>query len=204
MKKRLNSLAERLNLLLLEASAQPVSMRLITDTLAGKGQAALLILLVLPFCQPIQIPGFSTPFGIILIFIGLRVAFGHHTWIPKALLDKEISFNTLQKISEIAIKITDKLSFLTSTRLTYLVNTPVLHIFHGLAIALMAFFLALPLPIPFTNLLSAYPILFFGLALLEDDGLMILVAYFFVVLCLIVFASLLFFGNEFYQNYLSF
>lgn len=204
MKEKENSLKERLNHLLSEAKGQPVSMRLITDTLAGKGQAALLILLVLPFCQPIQIPGFSTPFGIVLIFIGLRVAFGHHTWIPKKLLDKEISFKTLEKISDIAIKITNKLSFLTSTRLVYLVNKPALHIAHGLAIALMAFFLSLPLPIPFTNLLSAYPILFFGLGLLEDDGVMILLAYFFLFLCLLMFTFLFLFGKGFYQSYFPF
>lgn len=193
-----NSLANRLNHLLTEAKGNAVSMKVIIDTLAGRGQAALLILLVLPFCQPIMIPGLSTPFGIILIFIGLRIAFGHRTWIPKFLLNKEIPYKTLEKVAKVAIKITNKLSFLTSTRWTYFVKNPLLHICHGLSIALMAFVLALPLPIPLTNLLAAYPILFFGLALLEDDGVLIFVAYFLFYFCLGVFASLLFFGKEFF------
>jgi hypothetical protein len=195
MIEKQNSLANRLNRLLLEANGQSISFKHIIDTLAGRGQAALLILIVLPFCQPIQIPGLSTPFGIILLFIGLRVAFGHRTWIPKILLDKKIPFETLKKIANIAIKITDKLRFFTSTRLVGLVWPSPFRIFHGIVIAILAFFLALPLPIPFTNLLTAYPILAFGLGLLDDDGVMIIVAYLLFFICIAAFASLIFFGN---------
>jgi hypothetical protein len=56
-----------------------------------------MLLFSLPFCQPIQIPGFSTPFGILLAFIGLRIAFGHRVWFPKKLLEKKISYRVLKK-----------------------------------------------------------------------------------------------------------
>lgn len=195
-----HSLKDRLKHLMAQCEQRPVAVRVIVDTLEGRGQAVLLVLLALPFCQPIQIPGFSTPFGIVLIFIGLRIAFGHRTWIPQTLLNHEISYETLEKIAWLAINITDKLSFLTSARWTYLVNNPILRTAHGVSIALMASFLALPLPIPFTNLLTAYPIFFFGLALLEDDGLMIFIAYLLFYICLGVFALLLFFGKEFFAS----
>jgi len=195
MKKKVNYLAELLNKLLKDEQDENVSVRVIINALAGRGQAALLILLVLPFCQPIMLPGFSSIFGIISIFIGLRIAFGHRTWVPEKLLEKKIPFSTLKKIAAVAITITDKLRFFTSTRLVYLVNNPILHIFHGLSIALLAFLLALPIPLPFTNLFTAYPILLFGLALLEDDGVMIILAYILFFLCLAAFGSLIFFGN---------
>lgn len=197
MMTKINSLKERFDILLKKADGKKVSMKVIIDTLEGKGQAALLILLVLPFCQPIQIPTLSTPFGLILIFIGLRIAFGHRTWIPQFLLNKEISYHALEKVAKISITITEKLSFFTSSRWTYFVKTEALHVAHGLAIALMAFFLALPLPIPFTNLLAAYPILFFGLALLEDDGVMIFIAYILFYFSLGVFTALFFLGKSF-------
>ena len=196
MKIRRNSLAEQLNYLLNLAQTQDVSVKVVIDTLAGKGQAVLLILFSLPFCQPIQIPGFSTPFGIVLAFIGLRIAFGHRAWFPKLLLKKKISYKTLKKIASIAIKITDKLSFLISTRLVWLVKNPSLHIIHGLSITGLAILLALPLPIPFTNLLAAYPILAFGLGILEDDGLMIAIGYLLAVFCLSFFIVLIWFGKE--------
>lgn len=196
MKIRRNSLAERLNHLLSLAQTQDVSVKFVIDTLAGKGQAVLLILFSLPFCQPIQIPGFSTPFGILLAFIGLRIAFGHRAWFPKMLLEKKISYRILKKIASIAIKITEKLQFLISTRWEWLIKNPFLHVTHGLTITVLALLLALPLPIPFTNLLAAYPILAFGLGILEDDGLMISIGYLLSLLCFSVFIALIWFGKE--------
>lgn len=198
-KERKNSLAIRLNILLAEAKGEDVPIELIINNLKGRGLAALLIIFVLPSCLPVQIPGLSTVFGIILFFIGLRVTFGYRSWIPQTLMNKTVPFHTLKKISEIAIQITNKLRFLTSTRMTYLVQNPVLRVMHGLAIAILSLLLALPIPIPFTNMLCAFPILAFGLALLEDDGVMIIVAYVLFFICLAVFASLLFFGNSFFS-----
>lgn len=195
MKIKQNSLEQRFNHLLSLVPGEDISVKMIIEALGGKGQAALLILLVLPSCLPIQIPGFSTLFGVILMFIGLRIAFGRHTWIPHMLLEKKVPRHILEKIAKTAIAITNKLSFMTSTRLVYIVNAPALHICHGLAVTILAFLLSLPLPIPLTNLFAAFPIMAFGLGLLEDDGLMICIAYVLFFICLGVFASLLFFGK---------
>lgn len=196
MKIRRNSLAERLNHLLNLAQAQSVSVKVVIETLAGKGQAVLLILFSIPFCQPIQIPGFSTPFGILLAFIGLRIAFGRRAWFPQILLEKKIPYGILKRIASIAIKVTEKLSFLVSTRWEWLVQNSTLNVIHGLTITALAILLALPLPIPFTNLLAAYPILAFGLGILEDDGLMITIGYLLAFLCLSLYIALIWFGKE--------
>lgn len=196
---RSNSLAEQLNYLLIHAQEKGISVKDCLEILAGKGQAILLILLSLPFCQPIQIPGFSTPFGIVLSFIGLRIAFGNHAWFPKALLEKKIPYKIFKKAASIAIKITDKLRFLISTRWTWLVKNPLLRMVNGLVICLLAILMALPLPIPFTNLLAAYPILAFGLALLEDDGVMIAIGYALTIFCFSFFVALAWFGKEGFQ-----
>lgn len=195
-----NSLAERLNRLLDQANGQDLSLKVIIDTLAGKGQAILLILFSLPFCQPIQIPGFSTPFGILLAFIGLRIAFGHRVWFPSWLMEKKIPFRMLKKIASIAIKITEKLRFLISTRWTWLVQNPSLHIVHGLIITFLAIVLALPLPIPLTNVMAAYPLLAFGLGILEDDGVMIAIAYILAVFCFSFFIALILFGKGIFAS----
>jgi hypothetical protein len=42
----------------------------------------LVIILVLPFCQPIPLPGFSTPFGIALMIFGFRIALRQRPWLP--------------------------------------------------------------------------------------------------------------------------
>jgi hypothetical protein len=53
-----------------------------------------------------------------------------------------------------------------------------------------AFLMSLPLPIPLTNLLPAYTILFLAIGLLELDGLFILIGYGMTVATTIFFASI--------------
>lgn len=193
--KHQNILIDQFNQLLLD-HPEKVTLRTILETLGVRGSAFMLILIGLPYCQPITIPAISLFLGSIVCFIGLRIAFGNNSWLPQKILDRKINHETLQKIATISIKITEKLKFLISTRMKILVYNRLLVIMHGLTVALMGFFLLLPLPIPFTNMLPAYPILAFGLAFLEDDGLMIIIAYLFSIVAIVFFALLAWLGKE--------
>lgn len=197
MKQRKNILKESFQALLLHAESEPITVQMVVETFAGKGQAMLLILFSLPFCLPISIPGVSTPFGLILMFIGFRIAFRHRVWLPKALLKKTVSVSTMQKIAKYTVAVTDSLRFLLTTRMRWLFHIPWLHVSYGLIIAILAILLALPLPLPFTNFLVATPILLFGLALLEEDGLVLLFAY------LLSFCGMVGFGFLVYYGYLT-
>ncbi len=172
------------------------TIREVFHYLTGKGYAALLIVFVFPFCLPIQIPGVSTPFGLILAFLGLRVAFGKALWWPKWILDKEVASESLKKILAGSIKAVQYLQKILHPRLLRIVKNPLLHRLNGLLIVLLALLLALPLPIPGTNLLTAIPILCIGLGLLEDDGLFILIGYVLSAICFLAFISLAFFGKS--------
>lgn len=196
MKQRKNSLTESFQKLFKLAEHGTITLRSVMQTLAGKGHALLLILFSLPFCFLIPLPGVSTPFGIILMFIGLRIAFRHKIWLPKQLLEKKISTKTLKHIAKYAIAITDKMRFMLSTRMVWLFDIPWFHIVHGLVIAFLALLLVIPLPLPLTNTLVAFPILLFGLALLKDDGLMLILAYFFSFIGLVGFGLIFYYGAE--------
>lgn len=173
-----------------------IKIKEIFTLFAGKGAAALLIILSLPFCLPIQIPGFSTPFGILLAFMGVRIAFGHHLWWPKWILEKPLQAELVEKLAEKTIKAVVFMQKMFHPRLSFLVNTPWIHRLHGLLTALLALFLALPLPLPMTNLLSAFPIFFIGIGLLEDDGVAILIGYFLAFVALSAFTFLFYLGKE--------
>lgn len=190
-----NNFSDELKMLLAASKEENMTVEHILHVLAGRGHAFLLIILSLPFCLPIQIPGFSTPFGLLLCFIGLRIAFGKHAWMPKSVLQKEVSKSTLTKIAALAITITNKLRVLVHSRLIWIVKNPYWRAVHGVIISILSLILALPLPIPLTNVLAAYPIFFFGLGLLEDDGLMIVVAYVLAAICFGVFVALIWFGK---------
>lgn len=177
--------------------ASEIKIEKIFEVLAGNGFAALLVLFSFPFCLPIQIPGFSTPFGLILGFLGLRIAFGRHLWWPKWILEKNITANSLEKIIKKIIAVVQVIQKVIKPRLLGLVTSRMLLRLHGIVVFFLAIFLSLPLPIPFTNMLAALPILCFGLGLLEDDGLFILIAYLLTFFCLSLFIIILFFGSKF-------
>lgn len=178
------TLEEGIAILQQQAEHQSLSLGKILKILSGKGLSLLLILLSLPFCQPFQIPGFSTPFGMAIAFIGLSMALGKHVWLPKKLLSKEISSEIIQKITTKALVWIKKIRCWLHPRLHWFCHSPFMEFMNGLCIALLGGILALPLPIPFSNLAAAWSIFLLSLGMLEDDGACILIGYVFFLLTL--------------------
>jgi hypothetical protein len=193
------SLEESLLFMLDMSSHEPLTFERLFDTLAGKGYPLLLILLSLPFCQPLQIPGFSTPFGLMITLVGLRMAFGHRIWWPQFILQKKISRTTLEKVVKKSIWLIKKMKKWLHPRWSWMYAHPGLHVVHGLVIACLGIFLALPLPIPLSNLIAAWSIFLMGLGLLEDDGLLISLGYLIGIVCLVMLVFILFSLNAFFS-----
>ncbi len=181
--------------LLLSANGNPVTLGTICEKLSGRGYGVLITLFSLPFCFPISIPGLSTPFGFVLAFLGLRVAFAKEPWWPKWILNKEVSYDVLNMVITKAFAVVQKLQKVLKPRLIVLSTHPIFHRLHGLLIFALAVLLSLPLPIPLTNMLTAVPIFCLGLGLLEDDGVAIIIAYVLALICFITFAGIFYFGN---------
>lgn len=195
LQKTNRSFLDALNLILKETTlSAEIEMNQIISILAGKGYAALLVIFTLPFCFPIQIPGFSTPFGITLALLGLRIGLGMQPWWPQFILTKKLSSKTIKKIAENTIGVVTKLRRITHPRLFFFTKNPICHRINGFLISVLSIFLSLPLPLPFTNLVSALPIFFIGIGLLEDDGLFIIIGYFLSLICFAYFIALYFFG----------
>ncbi len=186
-------LEDMIALLRSKAQEKFLSVREIITIFSGKGRSLLLILLILPFCQPLQIPGLSIPFALAISLIGLRMIFGKHIWLPTKLLDKTIASPFLLKITDKALPIIKKVQRWTHPRLDWVCGYRFTQIVNGLLIFTLGILLALPLPIPFSNLSAAWSIFFLSLGLLEDDGLFVLIGYF------ISLATLLFFLYLFFQ-----
>lgn len=180
MKKSKNNLTIEEDILLLQEKGKNSSISIgeILDILSEKGQSLMILFLSLPFCQPLQFPGLSTPFGLAIAFIGLKIAFGKYAWLPKRILAKSITPHTLQKITDKILWVLKKMKGWIYPRLGWLCYRPAVRILNGLLISIMGLLLALPLPTPFSNLMAAWSILFIGLGLLKDDGVFILIGYF--------------------------
>lgn len=197
-------LNETLQELVVKAEGKPLAFSTVVNALTGRGIPIFLILISLPFCLPIPIPGLSTPFGITLAIMGFRMAFGQRMWWPEWILNKAISYNTLKSLADAVDTTFKKVQKLVHPRLCWLAQNPISRMIHGLFVVVMALLLAIPFPVPLTNILSAFPILFMGIGLLEDDGVTILVSYGLGVVALLFWFSLFFFGHAGYQKIVSY
>lgn len=175
-------------------------VRSLITILTGRGYAVLLILLSLPFCFPINVPGLSTPFGIFLAFIGVRMAFAKRPWWPKWFLEKNISSERLIKLITKATVIINKFKKVLHPRLTFMVDLPIIQRLNGILITLLALLLAVPFPIPMTNILSALPIFMMGLGKLEDDGLAVLISYVMALFSFVFFMLIFLFGKSIFYH----
>ncbi|HRD56148.1 MAG TPA: exopolysaccharide biosynthesis protein [Parachlamydiaceae bacterium] len=191
--KHFTTIEEDLLLLQQKGKDKNLSIEEILAILSEKGPVLMILFLSLPFCQPIQIPGFSTPFGLLVAFFGLKIAFGKGMWLPKKLLEKRVNPATLQKITESCLWFLQKVRRWIHPRLIFICHNPIFEISHGVLIFFLGIFLALPLPIPFSNLIAAWSIFFMGIGLLEDDGVFVIISYIFSFITLLFLAFTLFF-----------
>jgi hypothetical protein len=189
------SLSDLLENLLLQADGQAMSLRNICDCLSGRGNGVLVTVFSLPFSFPITVPGLSLPFGLLLAFLGLRIAFGKNPWWPNWILKKEVSYGTLHKVATKTLSMAKILQKVLKPRLTPLVTQPIIHRFHGLWIFVLALLLAFPVPIPLTSMVAAMPICCLGLGLLEYDGIAVIIAYMLSIVCFIIYGAIFYMGT---------
>lgn len=158
-------------------ATRAVQLHEVIAVLQGRAYLLLLVFLALPFCTPIPLPGLSTPFGLVVALIGLRLALGMQPWLPTRLLNTELPPGFFGKLIKFTHRLVNIFEKLLRPRWSAVTNTEVLRRLHALAIFIAGLALLLPLPIPFTNTFPAWAILLIACGLLELDGLFVLAGY---------------------------
>ena len=171
-------ISDALRRLLQEAEGRPLQIREMVEILHGRGLLMMTVLLCLPFLSPVTIPGISMPFGLAIAICGLRIAFGHKPWLPKAVLDRSISYHALEKMVRAGCRIYGKIERVLRPRLPIFLDGPGTML-AGAAIAVSGVALSLPIPPPFilTNTIPGFAIIFLALGLMERDGVLVLVGH---------------------------
>ena len=159
------------------------------EHLAGRGHAAIMVVMAL-FTW---IPAVSVITGPILVFVGLRFSFGKRPWLPKWLLERRLKRSTIASMAGTCESLERRTSRLLRPRAVGLVRNVWLHRALGVAVAICG--ALLPLPIPFTNLPLALPVIVIGLALIEDDGLYAILGLALAALVLSSLAAATWFGG---------
>ncbi len=182
-------------MILREFEVETVTLREVLALLHGRGYVLLIMLLALPFCTPIPLPGLSTPLGLIIAIIGGRLALGTKPWLPARLLDTRLPPETFKKVFVVTRKLVLWFEKLLRPRLNWVTASPWLEQIHAVSIVVCALMLLLPLPIPFSNIVPAWAILLLAGGMLERDGVFILAGHVATLIAGTFFVALAIFGK---------
>lgn len=169
-----------------ELPPNTVSVGALIDRLDTRAHGALLLLVALPMCVP-NVPGISTIFGVLMIAPASQLLLGHkRLWAPERLRAATISSANLTRALRLAMPTLKRLEVLLRPRLEGLTLFPLTMIV-GLQTLAMA--LILILPIPFANWPPGMTVAMTALALLQRDGLLLLLT---IPAAIVSFASVYF------------
>lgn len=166
-------LSEELEDVLRLSERGPVTGRVLIDHLSTRGHALLAFFLVLPFLQPIPLPGFSTPIGLAIAVLGVLMTLGRPPWLPRRWLDRELPPGVVLKAVRAGQKLLSKAERIIRPRGKWFHSHPWTHAVAGGVIAVSGVELALPLPILFTNTMPALVIAITTVGLLEEDAVLV-------------------------------
>lgn len=128
----------------------------------------VLALIAIPFF------GLSTPFGLAIALVGAQLGVGRaNPWLPARMRKRRLAMTMLDRVLGLLARRTKWLARSTAHRWDGLIMPRLV----GLAVTLLGIGLALPLPIPGSNIVFILPILVYAVGLLERDGLWIAVAH---------------------------
>ena len=167
---------------------RPARLSEILAATQGRGFDFLLLVIALPFLTPIPLLGLSTPFGLVVLVIGTRLALGRRPWLPEKLLRRELPARFISKVLTAASRAVRWLEVLLRPRLNFLHEQWIYRRVAGTLIMLSGLLLLLPLPIPLTNSFPALTVVLLAAGAMERDGL------FFLAGCAAFTATLAYFG----------
>jgi len=183
-------LSDDLRELLHEARGRSLTIGELEQILQGRGFALFILLMSLPFCFPVAVPGLSIPFGVVIMLLGLRIAMGQKPSLPAFILRREVKFSVLTKLVAFGLKLTTNMEKVARPRMHFLRRSPGMINLIGLGITSGGIQLLMPFPpvVPFTNMIPAVSIVLLTAGMIERDGAFVLAGYVVNVAAWIYFA----------------
>lgn len=155
-------------------SLPEITLEKLVNCLKGEALVVLCLVAILPFMQPVPIPGLSTLLGLIVLMQGVGMMFWSKPLLTERMKKVQIThekFEIIFKAAQKFAKITEKISLFKHPW----TNSKASHFTCGFAIVLSSLFLSLPLPIPFSNFVPALSIALICVGLLEEDIILLVI-----------------------------
>lgn len=154
-----------------DQTRERISIADLMTELDDRAIAALVFVFAFPNALPMP-PGASSILGAPLLFLTAQLTLGKRPWLPRFVTRRTIERVHFAAMTHKAAPWLAKIERLLRPRWTVLVAGPAEHLIGGLCFILA---IILFLPIPLGNIPPAIAICLFSLALLERDGLWVLI-----------------------------
>ncbi|MDB5051414.1 MAG: exopolysaccharide synthesis protein ExoD [Fibrobacteres bacterium] len=179
--------------LLQTAPKDGMTVRALIHSLGERGLLMACMVFALPSMLPLPLPGMSIPQGTIIMLIGLGLLFNRAPMLPERLLEYRLPHKSLFLILEKGARLFHRIEKLSYPRMLPMTHGWV-HGLNGILLVLGAIILLAPLPIPFSNVLPAYGILFTAFGTLQRDGWLVIAGYVMYILTVVYIALVFIFG----------
>ena len=160
------------------------------DLVGGLGRSTFgVLLLVATLPAFIPIPGVAGALsGPLVVLIGLHLlVLLRKPWLPDFVARRGPQRSTLIRFDRVGDRWLRWLERLVRPRLPAMIDHPLATVLTGLQLVLLGLLLALP--IPFTNFMFGGLLLLYALALLERDGILMLISWLAGIVAVYVFGS---------------
>ncbi|MES2965113.1 MAG: exopolysaccharide biosynthesis protein [Bdellovibrionota bacterium] len=154
-----------------------ITLRELVALFGPRGHAFLTLFLVLPFMQPIPIPGVSTLLGLMMAMAGFFMMRGRPPWVPERFAHVRIEKHFLLRVGKALESLLVRLERVVRPRGIHMFSRPWFRMANGFLLLSHGLLLSLPLPIPFSNFLPAMVLFLIALGSLEEDVVVIAAGY---------------------------
>ena len=186
-------LSKRLERLLEQLDGKDCTLGELMTHIGDSGFGMLLLLLAFPAALPIPAPGYATPFGLMMIYLGWQIVKGRtEPYLPEKMSKRVIKFSLLQFTIKNGRFPLRAVEFFIRPRLSRLSHSRPIHTGIGLIIMLLAGMMCIPLPL--TNTAPSFVIFMLAAGLLEEDGLFLLGGFLLAPIAASIAIAAIYFG----------
>jgi hypothetical protein len=169
--------------------AEGLTLQGLLERLGDRGLLILCMVLTMPFLLPVSIPGSSIPFGVLIALIAVGLVTHRAPWLPARLMHRRLARGHVVPMLEKGARLFARLERLIHPRLWPLTHGATVGRVNGILLGFTGLLMMAPLPLPLSNTLPAYGVLFLALGSVERDGYVVLAGYLMVLLTVGYFSA---------------
>jgi len=153
-----------------EIKEKGITISEVIERFGERSHAFVILLASLPFLIPLTIPGFSTPFGLLIIIMAACMMLQVKPWLPAKLSNFELKGEKAAEVFMRGSKIIAKIEGFAKPRLAGLFHGKLSVTILGFILVIAGVLLALPTP-PGGNFPPAVALVLLSIGILERDFL---------------------------------